>query len=69
MNNNAFGSTSSSAPLTPKERLVQKIVDPNDPIKGKHAPFESSINKTLGIVHILNDDEYNMLRGMKYAAV
>ena len=51
-----------NAPLTPKEKLVQKIVDPKDPLKGKHAPFEASINKTLGMVHILNDDEYNFMR-------
>lgn len=58
----AFGSHQTSAYLTPKEKLVQKIMDPNDPVKGVHASFESSINKTLGLVHILNDDEYNMMR-------
>lgn len=57
-----FGSHKTSAYLTPKEKLAQHIMDPKDPIKGKHAPFESSINKTLGVVHILNDDEYNMMR-------
>lgn len=58
----AFGTHATSAPLTPKERLVQRIIDPKNPIKGKHAAFESSINRTLGVVHILNDDEYNMMR-------
>jgi hypothetical protein len=57
-----FGSSKTSAYLTPKEKLAQRIIDPKDPLKGKHASFESSINKTLGIVHILNDDEYNMMR-------
>ena len=57
----AFGSPETSAYLTPKEKLVQKIMDPNDPLKGVHAAFESSINKTLGIVHILNDDEYKFM--------
>jgi hypothetical protein len=61
-----FGSSKASAYLTRKERLAQRVTDPKDPVKGKHAPFESSINKTLGLSHILNDDEYNMMRGRKY---
>jgi hypothetical protein len=51
------------APLTAKEKLVQRVIDVNDPVKGKHAPFEASINKTLGHAHILNDDEYRFMFG------
>ena len=57
----AFGSPSQSAYLTRKERLAQRILDPKSAVKGKHAPFESSINKTLGVSHILNDDEYRFM--------
>lgn len=66
MSSNAFGSPATSAYLTRKERLAQRVVDPKGPLKGIHAPFESSINRTLGLSHILNDDEYNMMRGNKY---
>lgn len=66
--NNTFESHSTSAYLTPKERVLQKVTDVRNKkkVKGKHAPFEAGINKTLGSAHILNDDEYNMMKGARY---
>lgn len=56
-----FGSHESSAYLTPKEKLVQFVTDPNNPLGGAKALFESSINKTLAQSHILTDDEYRFM--------
>jgi hypothetical protein len=66
MNNYAFGSSATNAPLTPKEKLVQKLTNPKSKVKGKQVAFEASVNRTLGMSHVLNDDEYNMMKGGKY---
>ena len=58
-----FGSHESGAPLTTKERLVQRIIDPASPIKAKHTQFEASVNGVLAKAHILNDDEYRFMSG------
>ena len=55
-----------NSPMTSKERLVHKMIDPKTILKAKHTSFESSINKTLGLSHILNDDEYNFMKGKRY---
>lgn len=60
-NRYVFGSSASSAPLTPKERMVQFVTDPKKRIKGVKAPFEKGVNKTLAMSHILTDDEYKMM--------
>lgn len=64
----AFEAHSTSAYLTPKERVLQKVTDVKNKkkVKGKHAAFEAGVNKTLGKVHILNDDEYNIMKGARY---
>jgi hypothetical protein len=59
--NYEFGSMSASAPLTPKEKLMQFVTDPKKKIKGVKAPFEQSVNRTLAMSHILTDDEYKMM--------
>lgn len=65
-NKYTFGSSAASAPLTPKEKLVQKLTNPKSKVKGKQVAFESSVNRTIGMSHILNDDEYNMMKGGGY---
>ena len=64
--NYAFGTSATDAPLTPKEKLIQKLTDPKSKVKGKKVGFETSINRTLGMSHVLNDDEYNMMKGGGY---
>ena len=62
----AFGSASMNAPLTPKERIVQLLTNPKSRVKGKKTDVEASVNTILGMSHILNDDEYNMMKKGAY---
>ena len=58
----AFGSDATNAYLTPKEKLVQFVMDPsNSPLSGPKAVFESSVNRTLAKSHVLTDDEYRFM--------
>ena len=60
--NYAFGSHETSAYLTPKEKLVQFVMDPsNSPLSGPKAVFESSVNRMLAESHVLTDDEYRFM--------
>ena len=56
-----FGSDKTNAYLTPKEKLVQFVTDPKNPLGGAHVLFEPSINRTLAQSHILTDDEYRLM--------
>lgn len=56
-----FGSTGANAPLTGKEKLIQFVTDPKNPLKGMRVPYEASVNRTLAKSHILTDDEYKMM--------
>ena len=60
--NYAFGSMSTNAPLTPKERVIQMLSNPRSRVKGQQTDFETMVNQILGRSHVLNDDEYNMMR-------
>lgn len=57
-----FGSASTNAPLTPKERVIQMLSNPKSRVKGRQTDFETMVNQILGRSHVLNDDEYNMMK-------